>query len=768
MSPHFRLPALLLVALCALALPARAQDDETKDEKSKDEEAEVRSGQGLLEDYEGEVTGRGLWYSNREKAGRYLEYRDLPRGGVLDLFRFQNRRKVDDLYYFKAEGRDVSQEDQRVDLSAGRYGMFDLNVRWDRIPHRFGNDAITLYRGIGTGRLTIDDTVQQDLQAATNANNQAFRLGRHLDESQHLRGLDDVMLQREQVHGDMKWYWWDPLRLSLDVDFERRDGVRPTFGSFGFANTVQILEPIDYQTFGTRAAVSYAQGPVDAEGWYRLQTFNNGEESLTWDNPFRLTDSATLGPATGRMALDADNQMHELGLKSGYQIAERTRVSGNASWAFTRSSTDLQPYTSNTALVRTRTLSPPFDAFDPAALGQHQFTGKKFTQNYDLNFTTRPWDPVEFKAYGRYQVVNDLRETIAFPGHVRTDSTWLNAAPTIAPESYDRSKAVGGLKTTVHLPWILSRLKPGYEFEAIFRDGRQVETTYEHESSLDLETDWLDWLSTDVGFAYGHRDARDFTPPEAAEALRFLRQFDTVDRNRWDFHTDATFAPWTWVDTTIGYRFEHEDYFAKFGLTETERQTVSGQATFHPADDVDVTTYASREDYDTRQGGRQWTPGAQGDPSTPRGVFEENVSNWTAHFEEEVYTIGLHPTWRFAPGWHVTGGYTTVWNETRIGMASRQGAPIDDANPYEPGDLRQADDSQRHSLNLEFGWEPHDSVQVFAGYGLDMFRSTSDFRRGLTSAPQLPSGAYAGAYLLGLEYDDAEVHLGYFGVNIKF
>lgn len=777
MSPKRRSIALLLAGcLALLGGPVAAQED-PKDEEPKDEE-EVRTGQGLLEDFDGELRARGLGYTNQEKAGRYLEYRDVPQGGALDHLHFWNRRRSDDLYYFRTSATDVAQEDQRVDLEGGRYGMFDLRVTYDRIPHRFGNDAITLYRGVGSGTLTLDDSIQRDLQASTSSNNAAFRLGRHLDESQHLRGLDDVMLQRERLHGNLNWYQWDPLRLSLDVDFERRDGVRPTFGSFGFGNTIQLLEPIDYQTFGTRAGVSYAKGPVDAEGWYRLQTFNNGEETLTWDNPFRITDSTNAnaytqlfqgGPSRGRMALESDNQMHEFGVRSGYQIADRTRVSGNAVWAFTRSATDLQPYTINTAIVRPRTGTPRFDAFDPAALPEHQFTGEKFTQSYDLAFTTHPWDPVEFKAYGRYRIENDLRESIAFPGHVRADATWIDApfGGTIEPASHDYSKAVGGLKTTVHLPWILSRLKPGYEFEAVYRDNRQVDRTYEHKPSLDLETDWLDWLSTDVGFAYAHRDARDFTPGEG-EALRFLRQFDAVDRNRWEFHTDVTLAPWHWVDTTFGYRFAHEDYFAKFGLTETVHQELSAQATFHPLEDLDVAVYGVHDDYDTVQGGRQWTPGGVGDPSTFGGVFEENSSNWTAHVEERVYTIGLHPTWRFAPGWRATGGYTHVWNDTRIDLASRHGAAADDANPFEPVDLRDAEDSQRHSLNLELGFEPHESVEIFTGYGLELFRSTSDFTRRLTSAPQLPTGAYAGAYLLGLEYDDAEVHLGYFGFTIKF
>ncbi|MBI4615348.1 MAG: MtrB/PioB family outer membrane beta-barrel protein [Planctomycetes bacterium] len=763
--------ALAFWPLCSAVLLAQE-----KEEKAEDEEAKTL--ENLVDDYEAVVRGRALWLSDRKHAGKFLEYRDVPRYGSVDRLEFGNRKRSTDEYYFRIKGKDVGQKDEHVDFEAGHYGTFDLDVTWDRLPHRFGTGGSTLYRGLGSGRLTINDQIQTDLQA-TSAANQSSQLLRYLDQSQDL-GIDNAMLQSDRVGALLEWYQFDPVRLTVDVDLERRDGIRPMGASFGHGrDTVELLEPIDYWTFNTRGAVSYAQGPFDAEAFYRFGFFHTGEESLTFDNPLRITDTVGIA-GTGRVSLYSDNTTQEFGLKAGYNITKEMRLAGNANWAIDQSDVEVLPYTSNLAFVRGAGTGPlsnraPYDLYNAANLPDRNFDGQVLTQSYDLSLAGHVVDPVEYKLYGRYFVKNDLREQMTFPGRIRLDAQWDTLPVRWKNDHYDYSKGQGGLETTFHLPWILSRLKPAYELTLVRRQNRAADRTIENAVKLDLETDWNQYIATDVGAGFSSRDARRWEeltdrPPTN---LRWMRRYDEASRNRYDFHVNTSLTPVSWFSSNLGYRFQHDDFDARFGVNDMEWQEISVEGTVHANPDVDINIFYVHDRYDTFQEAREWRAGAGPffftDPDSALGSLKDSNSNWTALTKERVHTIGLSPTWRFLPQWGVTGSYGFSWNETRIDLAStNSGRLVDDYNPYEPTDLRKADDSLRHSLNLELDYEQNEWVEFYAGYGYDFFTSRQDTYRRATNVTMTNNGTYAGSYLLNLGYEDAQVHLAYLGLGIKF
>ena len=64
----------------------------------------------------------------------------------------------------------------------------------------------------------------------------------------------DLGLQRDRTHARVDVRKMHRFGVAVDVQHESRNGIRPYAGSFGFSNSIELFEPIDYET--THAVVS--------------------------------------------------------------------------------------------------------------------------------------------------------------------------------------------------------------------------------------------------------------------------------------------------------------------------------------------------------------------------------------------------------------------------------------------------------------------------------------------------------------------------------
>ena len=107
--------------------------------------------------------------------------------------------------------------------------------------------------------------------------------------------------------------------LAGEVKHERRRGDRPYAGTFDFSNVLELVEPIEYDTTSFEVSADVKGGRAGAQFGYRYSMFENENNSLDYDNPYRSFDSTSSrayiapgngsldGPATGRNALAPDN-----------------------------------------------------------------------------------------------------------------------------------------------------------------------------------------------------------------------------------------------------------------------------------------------------------------------------------------------------------------------------------------------------------------------------------------------------------------------------
>src|SRR5215471_290202 len=90
----------------------------------------------------------------RAGAATFREYGDLGAGFLVSSagFLIENRKTA---FYVSAQAANIARDDQYYQVSAGKYGLLDVTVFFDSIPHVFTTDAKVLWDGAGTGRLTL-------------------------------------------------------------------------------------------------------------------------------------------------------------------------------------------------------------------------------------------------------------------------------------------------------------------------------------------------------------------------------------------------------------------------------------------------------------------------------------------------------------------------------------------------------------------------------------------------------------------------------------
>src|SRR5262249_58228823 len=91
----------------------------------------------------------------------------------------------------------------------------------------------------------------------------------------------------------------------------------------GFSNAVEMLEPIDQQTWNGDASASYQRGRISMRFSGGYSSFHNGVDALRWDNPRRLIDQTprgNLGDHTGTGELDLDPDNHAIRGTAGFVV----------------------------------------------------------------------------------------------------------------------------------------------------------------------------------------------------------------------------------------------------------------------------------------------------------------------------------------------------------------------------------------------------------------------------------------------------------------
>ncbi len=639
------------------------------------------SGQGPFTFHLDPVAIEWLELDQDTNSSKFEEYRDLDSGLRIPLLVLKGvGANGDRTLDFTAEN--VWRDDARLGLDYALAGKYGLSLSYDKIPHRFGNDAKFLWNRTASGRFEIDDAVQRANQAALTAQ---FAANRTLIAFPFLNNLlapqiasarsIDISLERERTRLDFDLGTLQGLSWDVSLFHEKRTGLRPFGAAFGFSNVNEIVEPIDYATTETTTRGEWAGKSGGVTLGLRSSTFDNGNSSLSWDNPFRAVDStdpgassapgsgSINGSATGRVALAPDNRSTGFFVDGRWRFTSGWWANANASKTRMRQDEALLPYTSNSA-INTRG-GAPFDASDPANLPIRNAdrkadvtnlsanVGGRFGEDFGLTFRFRSYD---------YQ--DDSRRVI-FPGYVRFDSNWVSTGRITVPPAFKRTDL------GTELNWDVTPstgLALSWNRQTWDRELREVEKSDEDIWKISADSRAIKNVTLRASYETGDRSIDGYHPEAAEDSFTNpgplvtqpgLRKFDEAARqyDAWRVSADFLFGEaWTFTLATNGRQDDYDQ--SQFGLISDEVRFVNLELSYVPGAASEVYLFGTRSDRSTFQRGRQ--SGAT--------VSVNPLDNWQIDFDEVNDAWGLGWNRRYSERWksEVEGRWSKSDGEAEI------------------------------------------------------------------------------------------------------
>jgi MtrB/PioB family decaheme-associated outer membrane protein len=609
-------------------------------------------------------------------SSKFMEYRSYPNGAVLPYLRFFGEDKV--LYDISA--RNALQDDAWYGLRLEK-GWFGLRGQFTKVPHIFGNGAVSVLQDMGNGEFRIPDALQQQNQATIDA---AFAKSKPSVNFAFLNNLATGMvngtermrvgLQRDRGSLDLDLTRDQPVDVKLAYTYEDRSGSRGSGTAFGFGNVVETPEPIDYRTHDIALSAEWSQKWGLLRGGLRFNMFDNKIPVQTFDNPFRATDStdasayqapgsaSVAGASFARIALPPSNDSITGALGFTVKFAGNSRLSADASYGQWTQDESFIPFTTNTAITA------PFRATDRSFLPAQSLDGRIDTATLAAMFTTRPVKGLNLTArYRRYDLDNKTPRLDFAEGYVRFDGVWEDIPRVNVPYGYtnDNAQVTASYDFPIGDQASLG-VEGGYKYDRMDRTFRETAHTSQNSVFGSLHVRTSDWLILRGTVEYGTRDYHDLEI-ELSEEASFLEagvpanllavpahssdinvqksfaslgckdgvpcnlRYDQAAKTLWRANGLLQVMPGGNTSVSLSYTYGQDDYDeTRYGLVNSKNWAFNAEADYTPSERFNIFALYGREDIRSFLRGRQSGSLVSFDPR----------DDWTSDSKDIVDTLG--------------------------------------------------------------------------------------------------------------------------------
>jgi MtrB/PioB family decaheme-associated outer membrane protein len=474
--------------------------------------------------------GCGAGFDPLLRTSKYEEYRDLRNGAFLrkldatfdDLFGTRN--------YVSLQSQKSFYRDQSYLATFGQYGRFKFQLRYDEIPHIYSNTTRTLFTKTATGVWGFPASVRSTLQASTPANLPSLVAGTGTNALQGVVSDFNFITPRiSRKTGTISASYDLTPHLNVNGMFwrEKQDGYRPigmilnsspsasATGGFG----VELPEQINYYNNLVRAGGEYGKNDWAVQGGFVGSFFEQNIPSMTWDNPFVLTQPAgaagVTNPVSGRSTLYPSNQAYYLDFAGAANLTRYVRLQASVNPGWLRQDESFLPYTINAAITGCGG-TPGAPCNTTASLPATSLNGDKQTLAMNYTLISVPWKSFQIKAAYRHYDYNNNTPVRAFTpteGDVGTPSA---AGVENTPFGFNRKN----FELTGN--WFFAKkssVKLGYQTEWMDRSHRDVEHSVEHSlvGALDVAR-WKDLLFR-LSYRYSVRKPDTYQDDQATDPL---------------------------------------------------------------------------------------------------------------------------------------------------------------------------------------------------------------------------------------------------------
>lgn len=737
---------------------------------------------------------------------KFLEYRDVPSGFVIDHFAFTWAPKR---LLLEIEAIDVSQKDQRGFLNVGEPDNWKASLYWRQNPRLFSDHATQLYAEQSGALFTLDNSLQRAVAAApasvdsdADGNWDAGTKGALIKNAIANSGHDvDLGWSRKTVGGGVDYtptrYW----NLGFTGERERRSGLAPqTLGMYFRLSPSEVAAPVDFTTDTAGVYGEYHGRDFLAGVRMTASAFDTGNKSLTWDDQLYLVDTAvnatTANPAQGRTFLSADNRMQQWTFYGAGNLPGHTRISGTVSQSVVTQDDAFIPMTTNTLL-------------DPAPLPADSLDGEYRTNVTDFSVSSHPLRWLGLRGWWREYEIDNRTPSLFFPDYVMTDYQFITCGNANAcgasgarisranlPFARD-SQRTGAAATVTPIDWL--ELGAFYEREAIDRRHAAVEeatdTTWKVTADLDISR----FVTVRGTYGESRRRADEYDAeyfeesfpngePSVAGSNHGERIFMWTDRDR---KFTSAFLQVTPIETLSFYgelTFNRNEYLDPgTGQPVGSSITVHEDRDFDGADETYTLLLGGRisDEVKSRSVGASYSPGKNwelyADYTWERmryamasrfrtvvgGVGTDNpLDDWGSQTRDgyETYDFGFHTN--------------LVENKLTLdGSMSRSKGTGEITNDFVPGGDVSGDTTLTEFpmltndlfvTNVSIGWKASARVELMLRYWYERWTEdnwASDFMKPYMGDPNNDPGSVTAIYL-GTDYDNYRTHVA--GLFLKY
>ena len=541
---------------------------------------------------------------------RFQRFRDL-RSGVLFTNARYEREWAATGQRFAAAADNVGYRDGRYVGLLERPGKFTINGSWDRIPQFYSVDTRTPYTG-GGATLLLDDATQRAIQNAQATTSAYIPLATQFDMIERR----DTGLFSATINATNK------LQLTTTFRTQKHEGELPWGASFGFSNDVEVPLPYTSRTndFGFGAEWSDQKSMLRVA--YDGSWFDNHDDTLVWDSPLRLDDSAS-APGRGRMSLWPTNQAQTFSVAGSRKFAGRTQFTGFLSYGIWSNDSTLQPFTINSQL--------PVIAL-PRSTAEAQ--ANVFSTNFGL--VSRPADDWRFTA--RVRTYNFDNQTSATPitQYVSYDSS-VSTSPTDGPHVLSHARGTVTADATwtglnpVSLGVGYTRNHGGY-VHRIFSDADEDTVSF----TADAVT--LSWGSVRGQAEFSDRRGSNLDEASLVQIgeQTGMRHYDIANRKRRKFEAILNVFPndtWNVSVNAGGGKDDYDD--TALGLQESSFRVAGIAIDYQKPNGIGAGVSYNFERYSGFQVSR--SAGSDAEAADP-------LRDWSADSSEDVHYFSLYVT----------------------------------------------------------------------------------------------------------------------------
>ncbi len=598
-----------------------------------------------------------------------------------------------------------------------------MTIDYNKIPHRFGNNGLILFAETSPGRWQIADSIQQSLQStlvqqfATDKSKITYAyLNRLITPYLNAADTIDLDLQRDRTRAVFDLGKMGRMAWKLDYSHENRTGNRPYGASFGFGNAIELPEPIDYATDGATLSGELNGKSGGLTFGYRYSRFENDNDTMIFDNPFRFTDStdpsayqapgsaSVGGAAHGEADLAPDNESGFL-FANGRLRAGSWSFAGALSYGRMEQNDALVPYTLNGAIRGIGFDGAVFDATSAAnlpvskadtqvdVLNFYGTANAKFGKAFTLGFKVRYYD------------YDNGSPRVEFPGYVRYHGVWEEIGRVTVPYSYTVEDLGADFGWNFGAS---SRLGVAFNRQSWDRDYREIEESDEDVLKLTYDGRFGD-LQLRAAYEWGDRSIGDyrteaqelsFIHPEGINNLPALRKYDEAAREYDGWYVQGWWYATERIDVAFGVNQRDDDYDeSRFGLVGDEVLQYNAEVNFAVSEGGNLYVFYQRSEREVFQRSRQ--SGAT--PST------NPADDWDVTFDENNDTAGLG----------FQAGLGERWNLDVSGTWNKSDGLADFFSP--PGG----------APNLAVGFDDYEDIEILSARVAIDYEITANITAGL-------------------------------------